>query len=205
MSAADLYRNRGVKPLAEATRTFVIQCAADTHISYSEPTVNKSTQTTLEVTNFTNWHRKTLLKFDILSIIPAGFTVKSARLQLRPGFIAAGAVNVYRLLRTDWVEAQATWNIYKTGSNWGTAGCAQAATDYTVTDMAISSISVVTDSAWSGWMEWDVTAQVLTAMASTGGVAHFLIWAAVAAALDWTFYSRDHSDTGARPRLVVFV
>jgi hypothetical protein len=29
----------------------------------------------------------------------------------------------------DWIENQATWNIYKTGSNWTTAGCSSTASD----------------------------------------------------------------------------
>lgn len=31
-------------------------------------------------------------------------------------------IQVLKLTRPDWVESEATWNIYKTGSNWTTAG-----------------------------------------------------------------------------------
>jgi len=32
------------------------------------------------------------------------------------------AQNIHQLSRTDWVEGEATWNIYKSGSNWTTPG-----------------------------------------------------------------------------------
>ncbi len=59
-----------------------------------------------------------------------------------------------RLIRTDWVEAEATWNIYKTGSAWSAAGAGNSADDYTATDQATASAAV------DNWLEFDVTAQV---------------------------------------------
>lgn len=41
---------------------------------------------------------------------------------------------VYRCLR-NWVENQATWNIYSTGNNWGTAGARNSTTDYYATKL----------------------------------------------------------------------
>jgi hypothetical protein len=39
-------------------------------------------------------------------------------ISLVPGTI----IRVYKLTRSDWVETEVTWNIYKTGSPWTTAG-----------------------------------------------------------------------------------
>lgn len=44
----------------------------------------------------------------------------------------------YALRRSDWVQSQATWNIFKTSNNWGTAGAKNTSTDYinTIIDQA---------------------------------------------------------------------
>lgn len=44
----------------------------------------------------------------------------------------------YALRRSDWVQSQATWNIYKTANNWGTAGAKNTSTDIinTIIDQA---------------------------------------------------------------------
>jgi len=45
---------------------------------------------------------------------------------------------LYALRRSDWVQSQATWNIFKTSNNWGTAGAKNTASDYinTIIDQA---------------------------------------------------------------------
>lgn len=62
------------------------------------------------------------IKFD-LSGFPAGAVINTAKLVLTVS--AALAVNntvaIHRLL-VDWAEAEVTWNIRKTGTNWSTAG-----------------------------------------------------------------------------------
>ena len=44
----------------------------------------------------------------------------------------------YALRRSDWVQNQATWNIFKTANNWGTAGAKNTTTDIinTIIDQA---------------------------------------------------------------------
>jgi hypothetical protein len=65
----------------------------------------------------------TLMRFD-LSSIPTGSLITNASFMTR----AAGSLTwnkkhcAHLNKRTDWVETEATWNIYKTGSNWETAG-----------------------------------------------------------------------------------
>jgi hypothetical protein len=63
------------------------------------------------------------LEFDI-SDIPVSSRITAASLDLYciTASTAANGAKLSRITRTDWVEAESTWNIYKTGSNWTTAG-----------------------------------------------------------------------------------
>jgi hypothetical protein len=72
--------------------------------------------------------QRQLIKFD-LSSIPSNAIVTSAVLSLWLYYDQANQVSTvtcYRQLKA-WVESQATWNIWKTGSNWTTAGGFDAA------------------------------------------------------------------------------
>lgn len=51
-------------------------------------------------------------------------------------------VELYKCLRP-WVENQATWNIYSTGNNWGTAGCDDVVNDYVNTGCGSVSVASV--------------------------------------------------------------
>jgi hypothetical protein len=94
-----------------------------------------------------------ILKFDLSGL--AGKTINYAYLKIYETMAGyQHQMYAYRLLRTDWSENQATWNIYKTGSNWGTAGSLNASTDYTATNTSH------TGATNGGWMTWDVTALV---------------------------------------------
>jgi hypothetical protein len=70
-------------------------------------------------------HEHTLVKFTGLSSISGPVTVSAATLYLY-FYTGEGSGNnttheARRLLR-DWVENQATWNIFSTGNSWATAG-----------------------------------------------------------------------------------
>jgi hypothetical protein len=79
---------------------------------------------------------RTLIKFD-LSSIPVLAIASSATLSL---WTTADSSNnardksLFRVLR-DWVEAQATWTAWKTGSNWTTAGCGSGGNDADLTNV----------------------------------------------------------------------
>jgi len=57
----------------------------------------------------------------------------------------SNTAELHTLTRTDWVETQLTWNIYKTGSNWTSAGG-----DYTAT--VIDSYAI--DTGVNEWRHW---------------------------------------------------
>jgi len=108
----------------------------------------------------------TLLEFDI-SAMPVGATISSAVMSLYYASAAAGtpAGRTYtasRLLRRDWVAAQATYNIYKTDSNWTTAGAGSDGNDYTSADAIDATMP-----ATGNWCNWTITEQVKTAYAGS--------------------------------------
>lgn len=76
---------------------------------------------------------RTILEFDI-SDIGAGSVISDCVLDLYVGSIiidggALGNGTICRVLRSDWSEASADWTIYKTSTNWTTAGCSSDGND----------------------------------------------------------------------------
>jgi hypothetical protein len=66
---------------------------------------------------------------------PAGAVVQSASITLNCSAApVARTLAFYQCLRA-WVEAQATWNIWKTSNNWSTAGAASDGNDYASTEL----------------------------------------------------------------------
>ncbi len=88
--------------------------------------------------NSSNDIAKTLIKFD-LSAIPSTATITAVTIAFRQGEgYGTDTLTVRRLLR-NWVDTQATWNIYSTGNNWATAG-AGADTDRSSTESTSLSV-----------------------------------------------------------------
>ncbi|GAI53047.1 unnamed protein product, partial [marine sediment metagenome] len=100
--------------------------------------------------------QRSILEFDI-SDLPAGGVISTAKLKLYYHWYYAPLgdpvgrhIWAYKLTRTDWVESEFTWNIYKTGSNWTITGG-----DF---------VTINPDGDFSdvppgyGWMEWDIKA-----------------------------------------------
>lgn len=174
--------------------------AAETYLNQSAPNGTDGAETLLYVENGSGYRLRSLLKFDTSSQIPQAATINSATLSLYfyglQGSDPHGRTYwAYRITQTGWVETQATWNSYKSGSAWTAAGG-----DYTATNGA----SVVMPSSF-GWVNWTVTAQVQTAVTSVSGVAHFLIKDGTENSGDYgaIFYSRRYSSTTYRPKLYV--
>jgi hypothetical protein len=175
---------------------------ADTYLSDGNPTTNYGAGTTVNLANISTLHWRSIVSFDFHSLVPSLATIISATLSMYFYSFATGrTLTVYRLLRTDWIEAQATWNIYKTGSNWGTAGALGSGVDFTPTDaVAMTSLN------GAGWLSWNVKNQVQTARNSVGGVAHFIIedTGAPAAGTGQGMYSREYVvDTSLCPKLYI--
>jgi hypothetical protein len=177
---------------------------ADTYIAQAAPTTNYGANTVLRVwpNDGASSLRHALLTFDFHALIPVGATITLATLSLYSiGSTQLGrTITCYRLLRASWVGSEATWNIYKTGSNWGTAGALNSTTDYTATDAA-NSASVET----LHWQNWDVKAQAQYARDSVAGVVHFFIRDSGANAdVQQAWNSSDYTaDTSLCPKLYI--
>ncbi len=123
--------------------------SSDTWIDLDGPTDNYSTSTELRIgeDNRNTDVDRGLVKSDISSIPPTA-TVVSATQKMFIGFSDLadnnGTLEAYRIKRA-WVSAQATWNIFSTGNNWGTAGCANTTTDRDVSNSG--TVTVVNGSA----------------------------------------------------------
>jgi hypothetical protein len=94
---------------------------------------------TSSVQKRTSWVRFSSVTFPhppIASVSNVVLTLYSAA----EGLSANRTVYVYLNLR-DWVEGQATWNIFKTSNNWGTAGARNSTTDYNSSLLGSATVS----------------------------------------------------------------
>jgi hypothetical protein len=186
-----------------ASATLVIQPSVkDTYMNEFNPDANYGIYVTdMWIDSYTGHTNRPLLEFNI-SGVPAGVLIISATLQLYyyayVSYDPSGkTVWAYKQNHTDWSESQATWNIYKTGSNWSTAGG-----DYVTSDPAGGS---TTFPGSYGWMSWDVldivqdahdlsiNAEFLMKFETEGSSSEYLS----------KFYTREYSDTSKRPKLTI--
>jgi hypothetical protein len=190
--------------IVHASTTVTFQpSTADTYLQQDNPDVNYGSSTNLDVrSNTGGGNHRTILKFDVSSVIPNGATVISATLSLR--YYGYGGsndpsgriYNVYRLTQTAWTELGSTWNNYTATQHWTISGG-----DYSTTDGASASVP-----SSFGWMNWAVTAQVQYAVNNVGGVAHLLIRdQGEDSATDYhaSFYSKEWTTDADRPKLEV--
>lgn len=142
--------------------------AEDTYLSSGATTTNFGTSAFVFFGESAGSVFRTLVQFD-LSSIPSGTTVNSATLNLWiRSFTGTNTrtLRVYRVLR-NWAETQATWNVYTTGNNWGTAGCANTTTDREATD--IGSVSISSSIADHAQVNITLTASAIQTMITGGG------------------------------------
>ena len=102
----------------------------DTWLRSSSPNSNYGTNASLYIGDnlaAVDCGNCSLVKFDISSI-PAGSTIYSVTASFYEDEAQAGnggattrTITMHRMLR-NWVEAEATWNIYSTGNSWTTGG-----------------------------------------------------------------------------------
>ena len=104
----------------------------DTSLAQSNPNTNYGGDAVLYIgeSNVATNIRRGLIKFN-LSSIPSNAVISSVVLSLWVAFDASSNARDYKLYRVlrDWVETQATWNIWKTSNNWTTAGCGSDGND----------------------------------------------------------------------------
>jgi len=183
------------------------QSVRDTYIYENSPTTNYGSQTLFNVFTGADFIMRSIIEFD-LSFVPEGATISSASLDLYyynywGDDMVGRTLRMHRLRRADWEELQATYNIYKTGNNWGTAGAAHTTTDI---DTSFTIDEVVPASY--GWMNWDgapMLSLVQDAIANRNDKLIVRLYDNSAAIYRGArFYSREYTgNTSRRPTIVI--
>lgn len=112
--------------------------AEDCRIDFYQPNTSNNSGELEIVQNGAAYPAKAPIKFSGLSNITGPVTVSSATLYLyliQQGTFDTATITLRRLLR-NWVDSQATWNIFSTGNSWGTAGALGDGTDRVATASA---------------------------------------------------------------------
>ena len=147
-----------------------------------------------------------VIRFTGLSNITGPVTVNSATLRMKQrqnNGVGTESFTLRRCLR-DWVEAQVTWNIYKTSNNWTSGGGMSNGNDRssTISVTKAAGTSDVVISFTSAQLASDVQGFINGTFANdgwhmglddeTGGDSRF-----------WLFDSSEHGTDGNRPELEV--
>lgn len=142
-----------------------------------------------------------LIKFD-LSGIPAGSVIDSATLSLMVETDVSSNARTFRVFRVKrvWVPAQATWNIYSTGNNWGTAGCSNTTSDREATDIGNTSFSA--SETVGQFKDFTLTASVVQDMVA-GTNNGFLVQADTETDDGYGFFTSENGTESKNPKLVV--
>jgi len=174
---------------------------SDAYLEQWNPTTNNGTGTEIRLTSWTGGARRSILAFDGITDIPADATIDDATLSVY--YFAWGTSDpvgknqlFYKLDRNDWVESQATWNVYSTGNSWASAGG-----DYS-TMLSSSTIPA----SVGNWVSVDITSYVASLYASSTDEANLLMRFATENTGDTTarYYSREYTgDTSLTPKLVI--
>jgi len=122
----------------------------DNFMDKGTPTNNNGGSTTLVIGNAFGgaFIYRGLLK-NVFTAIPSGVVINSAQLQLKISSVNAnngGTLKAYRSKRA-WEEASSTWNNWKTGNTWTTAGAGSTANDRESTELGSVVIPASTPSA----------------------------------------------------------
>lgn len=164
---------------------------------------NFGSQESLRIANVYNNANRITLEFDI-SDIPANATFTQGDLLLYYYIYEVSNPSgkttwAYKLTRTDWVESQATWVIYKTGSNWTTAGG-----DFVTSSPSGGSVNMP---ASYGWVTWGIQAIVENAYSNFNDVEVLVKFETESIFSGYSyvyFYSNNYTtDTSKRPKLTV--
>lgn len=150
-------------PLRMYDDTFTATSSKDNWSTPHAADTNYSTQTYVYIISYTGYTRRAYFAFDISSL-PAGATISDATLSLYWYFTTAGTptgrqIDVFKITRNDWVEAQQTWNNYKSGSAWTTPGG-----DYVTTNPVGATTTIPAN---FGWINWDIKAITEDAVTNT--------------------------------------
>lgn len=140
--------------------------SSDTFIDEQNKTTNYGTQWYMQTYfAFDNPRHSSLVKFDLTGKLPSGAIIQSATLSLWVcellNFTSSDWLQVgpYRVRQyRDWVDTQATWNIFKGSSYWAIPGCESTTSDRFETPD--STLTFYNTSQVNRYYDWNVTASV---------------------------------------------
>ena len=190
--------------------TYTNQAATkDNFLNKALPDNNNGVVTSARLFGSTNLEMRILATFNV-SDFPANMVIHTAKFSLNY-FLYGGAnpvgrqVDVFKQTRNDWLEGtgnnaagDSSWNQYKTGSAWTTAGG-----DYVTSNPAGVSTNMP---AGYGWVDWDIKAIVKDAIANVGSIVNVLArFTNEANASQSTpyFHTREYATASLRPKLVI--
>jgi len=144
----------------------------DTFINRDAPTTNYNGNWYGHITRKNNNpadppEKSTLVRFDLPSWVhDSSVTIHGAKLGLWVyGLVDLGMsydwvnVGAYRVNpNRDWVDSQATWNVFKSSWNWSTPGCEHTSFDRVATPD--DTLTFTKNSAINRYYEWTVTGSV---------------------------------------------
>lgn len=197
---------RPVKGYIRIDPTLTVQPSAKDNQIWQGPQadVNYGSLQSLQTGDLLNGNRRSILEFSLAGL-PSGVPLIAATLGLNYYLWTSHdpvgkTIWAYKLTRTDWVELESTWNIYKTGSNWTAGGG-----DYVTTSPAGGSTTYPAD---YGWMSWNVLAIVQDAYDNTDPAEFLMRYADESKNIDTFTYSywrsREYTDdTDLCPKLAV--
>ena len=183
----------------------------DTWMDYDNPTTNDGSSGYMYVNMDNEVSRKRgLIKFDLAGILPPNAIVQSATLSMYLwGLEDMGSgdwvdVGVYDVGNwRDWVETQATWNVFKGATYWSQAGCENAPWDR---DADYRSTRYFDRNSATGiYYDWDVTASLQEWVSGQGTNNGLLLrgWRHDNVASEGILLGTRNASLGVRPRLTI--
>lgn len=178
------------------TTTTYQPTTADSYGLENAATTNYGTDVTMTLRDGSSGYNGRCFLYWDTSDIPDGATFSQGDVILyvsgRSG-TCTGILN--RLTRTDWVESEVTWNIYKTGSNWTTAG-GDFTTTNAVTGSLIDNISV--------WFTWNAATLIKDCYDNQSKKVHLILKTAETGSGGRCYIrTKNETDTSLRPKLTV--
>jgi hypothetical protein len=169
----------------------------DTYIWDRFPTSNYGSDSIIML-EYGSWSIVALLSMDLSAL--SGYSsveVESATLSLYCSQSKSRTLYIDRLRRPDWVETQATHNVYKSGASWGSAGASSTSTDY---DTSFR----VTKAVAAGWLDFNVKGLVQDAVDNRDGGLHMRLSLNYGgSSQDRVVFSSKEDASGVRPKITV--
>lgn len=175
----------------------------DSWMDSNNPTTNSGTSTEMQVMN--SPEKNSIIKYDVSSI-PSSATVTSATFSLffhnTGGTGGAPTINLHRVLR-NWVEAEVTFNNWKSANAWTTGGAKSNGNDRSATISASHTTPSTPSNAFEDWTGSQLDTDVQNFVNGTWSNYGWGLYTTTASSLENDFRTSDWTTASERPKLVV--